>query len=594
MMNSKLRFTSSNIVEVIVVVLILVVINYLGYRFFHRIDMTENKQFTISQATKGVLAGLDDPVSVELFLSGDLPPALMPVRDDVRDRLEEYVAYSHGNFKLKITDPGDDETLKQRAAQLGVQEKQIQVANRDELSVKKVFFGLVLSFEDRNETLVTEELADTRSLEYALTSKLVKLTMDHKPKVGLFAGPFVMGQQQQQQAPSYDLIRQVLAGQEGMYEIVPIDAQADRKLPPDLEGLIIAGAFGMSESLRYSIDQFIMNGGQVLVAIDPMMQAQQQGGPNVAYPSLPIIEEQLEEYGVRLNKQLIVDRGLCGQASIPTGFMTIIRDYFLWPDIGPNGFNEDVGAVAQLESLVMPWCWDRRNSGFSGRARGSVNRSRRRPSRNRFVVHRRAGRRFFVIEGVEYQSLARTTEHSFTIPSPFTLDLDQEWDDLNRTAESTGPYDVVAMLEGKLPSAFPDGPPAPKETPEGQDPTVTLTPEFNPEDHVAESKGSGRVIVMTSAIGLSDGFLQQFNQNALFLMNTMDMLLTGEELLGIRTSPVTSRPLKNLTEAQKSFYRWINILGVPVLLVLFGILLWFLKSRRRMAIARRYGGQGGA
>lgn len=557
MMNNKLRFTSSNIVEAIVVLLILVVANYLGYMFFHRIDMTENKQFTISQATKNVLAGLDDPVSVELFLSRDLPPALMPLRDDVRDRLDEYVAYGNGNFKLKVTDPGDDEDAKMRASQLGIQEKPIQVTNKDELSVKTVFFGLVLSFEDRNEALVTEELADSRSLEYGLTSKLVKLTMDHKPKIGLFAGPFVMGQQQQQQAPSYDLVRQVLGGQEGMYEIVAIDAQADRKLPADLEGLIIAGAFGMSESLRYSIDQFIMNGGQVLVAIDPMMQTQQQGGPTVAYPSLSIIEEQLEKYGVRLNKQLIVDRGQCGQASIPTGFMTIIRDYFLWPDIRPSGFNEDVGAVAQLESLVMPWCCP-------------LSR--------------------IEVEGAEYKALAETTEHSFTIASPFTLDLDQEWEELSRAAESTGPYTVAAMLEGKLPSAFPAGPPEPPAPPAGEVPPVTMTPEFNPEDHVAVSKGSGRVIVMTSAFGMSDGFLQQFNQNALFLMNTMDMLLTGDELIGIRTSPVTSRPLKSLTEAQKSFYRWINILGVPVLLVLFAVLLWFLKSRRRLAIAKRYGG----
>jgi len=66
--------------------------------------------------------------------------------------------------------------------------------------------------------------------------------------------------------------------------------------------------------------------------------------------------------------------------------------------------------------------------------------------------------------------------------------------------------------------------------------------------------------------------------------------LMGEELLGIRSTPVTKRPLKDLSNAQQGFYRWMNILGVPVLLILFGGLLWFLKIKRRQAIAQRYGG----
>jgi ABC-type uncharacterized transport system involved in gliding motility auxiliary subunit len=85
-------------------------------------------------------------------------------------------------------------------------------------------------------------------------------------------------------------------------------------------------------------------------------------------------------------------------------------------------------------------------------------------------------------------------------------------------------------------------------------------------------------------------FLRQFNQNVLFAVNLMDMMLLGDELLGIRSTPVTARPLKQLTDAEKSFYRWMDVLVIPVLLVLLGLLLWFLKSQRRKAIVRRYGG----
>jgi len=315
----------------------------------------------------------------------------------------------------------------------------------------------------------------------------------------------------------------------------------------------------MPDSLKYSIDQFILSGGQVLVAIDPMMQPQQQAsGLQQAFPSLPTIEDQLEKYGVKLNKQLVVDPS-CGQAPMSGGLFTIIRDYYLWPKVVPGGFNQDVGAVAQLEDLVLPWCCPLQE---------------------------------ISVEGVEFSALASTTNKSFTLSSPFNLEPDQDWSYLESSAPAKGPFTLVAMLEGDLPTAFPGGPPNPVPPPpaEGEeaDP-ITMAPEFNAADQIKNSEGKGRIVVMTSALGLSDGFVEQFRQNLLFLVNMADMMLLGDELMGIRSTPVTARPLKTgLDEKQKSFYRWINVLGVPILLVLLGLLLWFLKGQRRRAIARYY------
>ncbi|GEM_PF-1438764 len=555
-MHNKLRYTSSNIAEIVIVILILAVVSWLGYKFFRRIDLTENKQYTISQATKDVLASLGDPVSAEFFLSSDLPPQFMSVRDDVRDRLDEYVAYGRGRFKLKVTDPGDDEEEKQRATQLGIQELEVQITERDALSVKKVFFGLVLAYEDKTETIRTDEMVDPSGLEYAVTSRLVKLTQVKKPKVGLFVGNFTTSQQQQ--GPTYDGLRQFLGGAEGLYEFVTLTAQGNRTLPEDLDGLIIAGAFGMADSMKYDIDQFLLKGGQVLVAIDPMMQPQQQAGqPQQAYPSLPTIEDQLARYGVSFNKQLVVDQQ-AAQAPMSGGMFTIVRQYLLWPRIGPNGFSQNVGAVSQLESMVMPWCCPL--SEVQG-------------------------------EGIEFVSLAETTSEAFTIKSPFSLDPDQDWAFLQTESATSGPYTVACMLTGELPTAFPDGPPSPVDRPEpGEEPDpATLTPEFDPNAQLRKGTGQGRLVVLSSALAISDGFLRQFNENALFVANVMDMMLMGDELLGIRSTPVTARPLKQLSDAQMSFYRWVNVLGVSALLVLFGLLLWFLKSQRRRAIARHYG-----
>ena len=552
-MQTKLQRATSNIAEIVIVVAILIVLNWIGYYFYHRFDLTSTKMYTLSQATKRVLASLDDPVNVEVFMSTDLPPQMLMIRDEIRDKLAEYVARGGGRFKLRYTDPGDDEEQKERAINQGVQELRVNVTDRDEIIVKNVFFGLVLNFEDKSEALPA--LTDPTTLEYELTSRLVRMTLEEKPKVGLFIGPFTTSQQQQ--VPGYDALKQVLGGQGGFFEMVEIDAQTETKLPEDLDGLILCGTFGLSDSMKYSIDQFLLGGGQVIVSIDPMMEAGQMTGmQQSAYPSLPTIEDQLEKYGVRLDKKLVADRQ-CAQASMRTGFMIITQPYQLWPMIGPEGFNKDVAAVAQLETLIMPYTCPLEDTG---------------------------------VEGVTFKPLAQSSSASFTLSSPFDLSPDQDWAFLSSTAETTGPYTLACLLEGAFATAFADGPPAPRQPPaseEGEEP-VSLEPEFDAAAQLKQADGSGRLVVLSSGKIFSDDYMNE--PNSIFLANVVEMMVLGDQLLGIRSTPVTARPLKELTDAQKQFYRWMNVLGVPILLVLFGMLLWFLKGRRRIAIQQRYGG----
>lgn len=554
---NKLQRTGSNVAEIVIVVLILAVVNYLGYKFFHRFDITPTKQYTVSKITKDTLAALDDPISAEFFCSAELPPSMQLMRDEVRDKLYEYSAYSKGKFRLKVTDPGDDEKQKERAQNLGVPEVQVQVVKKDQASVAKAFFGIALSYEDKSEAIPV--ISELSSFEYEITTRLVKLTMAAKPKIGLFSGTFTTSNEQQPQ--SYSGLNQLLGGTEGLYEIVELDAQRDRQLPEGLSGVIVAGAWGMSESLKYSIDQFLMQGGQVLIALDPMMQAGQQMGSSgqQAFPSLPTIEAQLEKYGVKLDKKLVADP-LCENAPIPTQFGYIPMPYPLWPNIGPEGVNKKVPAVAKLESVVVPWCCPLQQ---------------------------------VEVPDVKYETVLQSSADSFLVSSPFNLDPQQDWRFLMTSSEGKGPYTIAALVSGAIPTAFPDGPPQatpPPPVPGEEQEPVTLDPEFDASKQIQQSDGKGRLVVMSSAIALSDNGMKQFQQNGLYLANLMDMLLLGNDLLDIRSAPVTSRPLKQLTDAQKSFYRWANVLGVPILLALFGLGLWVTKNRRRAAIQRYYAG----
>jgi ABC-2 type transport system permease protein len=554
-MHTKTQHASASLAEIVIVVLIIIALNWLAYFYFFRLDMTADKEYTVSQATKGILTGLDDKVSIEFFMSRDLPPEFASRRDEIKNKLSELVAFSHGNLKLRYTDPADDEKEKERAKGLGINEFQAQVMAKDKMSSKNVFMGLVLNYEDKSETIPMA--VDAASLEYQLASSIKRMTMKEKPKIGIFNGPFVANQQQQ--PPSYQGLGQILGGQEGFYEVVPIDPK-EQQLPEGLAAVIIAGAFGMSESLKYSLDQFLLNGGQVIVALDPMMETGQQGALDAqAYPSLPTIEEQLEKYGVRFDKQLIVDQQ-CGNAPFSNGMFQVLQPYPLWPKVGPQGFNKDIAAVSLLESLVLPWCCPLKDPG---------------------------------VPGVTYSVLASSSADSFVLASPFNLDPQQDWAFKKTASESQGPYTMVAMVQGEFPTAFASGPPAPSApapTMPGEAPAPAPASPFSAADQLQKGNGQGHLVVISSATGLSDNFLQLFRENILFIANLSDMLVMGDDLLGIRSAVVTARPLVQMSDAQKSIIRWLNVLLVPLLLIAAGLLLWFIKGRQRQALQQHYGG----
>ena len=314
------------------------------------------------------------------------------MRDDVRNTLDEYAAYGHGNIKLKVTDPGDDAKKKERAQNAGVQELQVQVMKKDQVSVGKAFFGLSMNYLDKSEAIPA--ISDTASLEYELTTRLIKLTMRRKAqdrpvrrRLHHLAGT--------EAAELTASLQQVLAGEEGLYEVVELDPQRDTKLPEGLKAVIICGAWGMPDSLKYSIDQFLMKGGQVFVAMEPMMQAgQQMGGGAQAFPSLPTIEDQLKKYGVELDKKLIADSDCAPARRSPRSFGTLPLPYPLWPEVGPNGFNKKFAAVSKLEKLDLPWCCPLKKVD---------------------------------VPDVNYTTVAQTSEKAFTITSPFNLDPQQDW-----------------------------------------------------------------------------------------------------------------------------------------------------------------------
>ena len=102
-----LTYGVSSAAAVLIVAGIFIALNVLGSRLFVRADLTQNKEFTVSKATRQILGKLDDVVAVKVFFSKKLPPQVATLQQEVPDRLKEYEVYSHGKIRVQGVDPGE-------------------------------------------------------------------------------------------------------------------------------------------------------------------------------------------------------------------------------------------------------------------------------------------------------------------------------------------------------------------------------------------------------------------------------------------------------------------------------------------------------
>ena len=129
-------------------------------RVFGRIDLTENKVYTLSHAVEGPGKNLPDYLTVKAFISKDLPPELTAVSRYVRDLLDEYRTDSKGKLRFEAIDPGADKKLAEEAGQrCKVQKLQIQVLRSQKFEVGSYFLGLCFQYQGKNEAIPAGDAA---------------------------------------------------------------------------------------------------------------------------------------------------------------------------------------------------------------------------------------------------------------------------------------------------------------------------------------------------------------------------------------------------------------------------------------------------
>jgi len=328
-------FRKSLIVPAAILILALVLLNLIARNWYHRFDLTDTKMYSLSSSTKQVIKRIDDLLNIKVYFSDNLPGQYGNNRRYLQDILEEYAAISKGNIRFEFYVPDTDEELEQEAQKSGVQPVQLQVIEKDEAVVKKVFMGVAIYFEDQREVIPV--VLSTTGLEYEITTRIKKLVEKNKEFVGIIN----IGDDGPQTTTLSQILRQ-------RYEVRSIDIS--NEIPSNINVLIVTGIKDSLETGSLTnLEKFLDNGGNMFVAQNPLDVDLQTQKAEVFQSNF---FDMLKPYGLSITENLILDKS-CGRVNVMQnmGFirMNVPMEYPFLPII--RSFNEDEALVSGLEQV---------------------------------------------------------------------------------------------------------------------------------------------------------------------------------------------------------------------------------------------------
>lgn len=566
-LNFGLRFSLVALLLAAVVILANAVIGGLSSV---RVDLTDDGLYTVSPAARRILSDLKVPVQVKYYVTsrGELPPELQTLERDVVDKLAEFSVISDGRLSYSVVDPSDDEELAQKIAAKNIRPFQVQTIDRDAMGIKLVYSAIEISYLDRDPEILPQVLPQSlATLEYDISTAVSRLTRDIDPVVAVFADRprldpqmvqlyMQMGQAPPEPPEVFTFVPQLLQSQ--AYEVRQVQLTEDSPIPEDATTLVVLSPKSLEDRQLYEINRFVQRGGKVVIATQNYefnYAPSQQGGFNYTpSPQQSNLDALLSAWGITVSDGILMDanpevlaipseRNLGGmrvQVQEPVQVPMQIR-------IAGDQFNEDTSIANGLGSLLYLW--------------GS-----------RLVLDEAAG--------LEPQVLFTTSPEAWEadfVPGPLApVALLQNPDTM------VGEAPLAVLLQGQIPNAYADGfVPAWSATPDSarvQEPVEEFVP--------VESA----VVVIGCAKMFEDSFLQMVPGNAMLLMNAIDALTLGDDLIEIRAKVTTQRVLRPLGDQARLLIKVLIVGIVPALIAGFGI---FRHLRRRREEARFLAAQGG-
>jgi len=572
--NKKRDIKRNNILQVTLGIVIILLVNIIASFVFTRIDLTAEKRYSLSPAIKTMLKGLDDDVFFRVYLDGELPSGFRRLANETRDMLNEFRAYSD-HIHFEFINPSASPNSRERndtyrlLEEQGLQHTDLRVTNKGESSQLIIFPGTIVVYRGREipvQLLMIQMGQDPQkvlnnsiqALEYNLGNAIDKLINSTKPRVAILEGQGELTREQtlgmeDVLSEYYNVERIALNNKINSLTVRLKTDSSGSPLVNKYKALIIAGPERRFDDRdKFLIDQFIMRGGRVLWMIDPVfakMDSLQQFPSTMGISNDINLDEMLFNYGVRLNKNLVMDMSAL-QIPVKTGQVGDQPqfDFFPWyyfPLITPasnhpvvNGLNAvKTEFISSIDTVEAP--------------------------------------------GVKKTILLTSSPYSRIANAPVLIDLEILRDEPDPRMYNNGAQPVAVLLEGEFTSAY----------------LFRLPPEIelNKDIGFREKSSPTRMVVIadgdiaknqyhiTQKYPLPLGYDQFTGQtfgNQDLLINIMNYLCDDSGLISIRSRELKLR-LLDMTKlaSQRPLWQAINVV-LPILLIIgFGLVK--LQVRRK-------------
>ena len=171
-MKKIIEWFKSSASDFVLFLIFLVLLNFVASNAYVRADLTKQKSYSLSKASKTLVKNLDEPVSIRVFFDKNLPAQYSAITQYVEDLLDEYKRASNKNFSVSYMDLSKQEN-QDLAANYGLRQVQIQEVNNNEIGVKQTYMGLAISYGDSVELI--DPITSSDGFEYTLTSTISKM-----------------------------------------------------------------------------------------------------------------------------------------------------------------------------------------------------------------------------------------------------------------------------------------------------------------------------------------------------------------------------------------------------------------------------------
>lgn len=499
-----------------------------------RLDLTEQKLYTVSDGTERILADIEDPVEITFYLSADLTqrlPAFGPYVQRVRDLLNEMANRAGGKLRLETVDPEPFSPQEDAAVDAGLKGTQA-TANGD-----KLYFGLVArtapedpEAESYNITLPFFQLERRHLLEYDIAKLIHRLGNPERPTVGVVSGSEVFGNFQERLSGGDPEPWAIIPHASDFFQVERVwDVKHFRQ--HDFDVLAIIHPANLNDEMLYEIDQFLLRGGKALMFIDPWHETAVQGSRMdgmLAVDTASEFDRILGHWGVTIPQgEVVADRTIGRRINAGTEDDPLTLPYIAWLEPGPINLNPAHPLTQDVNGMLIP-------------TPGSIALAGDSPLTMEPLIRTSA-------------EAMRLSTKQLAPPDPVAL--------MEAYEPGGERLPIAARLTGRVASLFPDGAPSRRE---GRPP------------HVAESQVPLDVILMADADMLVDRYWVRRRQaqgggggggdqvfvpwtdNGAFLVNALDYLAGSDALISLRSRGTGQRPftvINDLRRAAEERYR---------------------------------------